>query len=143
MAIPDALRAFIASARWQFASTMKAIPHEYTMREWHRKAGTEDAYDQMIEAIQEHGYDEKFGTKPDARVFRYLEVDGWRYWTMPGQSGGINRAEVGDNGKPKYGPLWLTGRKRETPGNCCALGRATGGKHHAATCPKAVITLDV
>lgn len=69
---------FIEQARWRFAWTMRWHPHEYTVREWHQDAGTEPEFEAMVQRICEHGYEDTFGK----RTFTYLEVDGWRYWTM-------------------------------------------------------------
>jgi hypothetical protein len=149
----DAARAFIARSRWQYAKTMRHIPHEYTVRDWHKTAGTEPDFDVFVLAIRDHGYQEYFGKPENNRLMTYLAVGEHRYWTMrkPDESLEewlsettiINRCEIAEDGKPKYGPQWLTGRKREASGSCCALGRATGGKHHAVDCPQAVLTLDV
>jgi hypothetical protein len=78
---PGGLRQFIAEAGWTFAASMPEIPHEYTVRgrvvsgkqpppvEWH---------DWFAEQIAEHGYQAKFA----GRTFTYLEVDGWKYWSI-------------------------------------------------------------
>jgi hypothetical protein len=107
-------REFISRAKWQFAWSMRFLPHEYTLREWHQEAGTEDAYNRMVQAIREHGYDDQFGRK---RTIRYLRIDGWRYWVMSPpdrplpevleRTTLINRAEVDENGRPSKGPRWL------------------------------------
>jgi hypothetical protein len=105
---------FIEQARWQFAWSMRYLPHEYTLRQWHREAGTEPDFLAMVRAIREHGYREHFGRK---RVLVYLPVSGWRYWVMsrPERSLDetldvttlINRAEVDADGRPLKGPKWL------------------------------------
>lgn len=73
-------RTFIDQARWQHSWTTpgRFHPHDYTTREWHQEAGTEADFEAMVLAIREHGYEDSFGK----RTFVYLEVDGWRYWTM-------------------------------------------------------------
>jgi hypothetical protein len=91
---------FIATSRWQHSWTVpgRFHPHDYTVREWHREAGTEAAFEWMVLAIREHGYEDTFGR----RTFVYLEVpapDGtpWRYWTMGNPLGTtkvINREDL-------------------------------------------------
>jgi hypothetical protein len=56
----------------------------------------------------------------------------------------INRAEVTDEGNPKYGPKWLTGQ--DPPAEtitCCALGTATGGAHHGKMCDRDQLSLAI
>ena len=65
---------------------MRWHPHEYTVREWHQDAGTEPEFEAMVQRIREHGYEDTFGK----RTFTYLEVDGWRYWTMGNSHRGDN-----------------------------------------------------
>jgi hypothetical protein len=48
-------RAFIAQAPWRFAKSMPHLPH------WYVRQGD------------------------DLPANNYLELDGWRYWTMPGR----------------------------------------------------------
>ena len=144
-----AARAFIEASRWQFARSQPYLPHEYTLREWHDEAGTIEDFLAMVERIRDHGEWLPFGKK---RIVCYLIVDGWRYWTQRGHveppeawvdiTKVINRAEVDDEGNPKYGPKWLTGKVPEQI-TCCALGTATGGAHHGKMCDRDQMRLAV
>ena len=144
-----AARAFIEASRWQFARSQPYLPHEYTLREWHDEAGTIEDFLAMVERIRDHGEWLPFGKK---RIVCYLIVDGWRYWTMRAQDEApeewtavstiINRAEVTDEGNPKYGPKWLTGKAPERI-TCCALGAATGGAHHGKMCDRDQLSLAI
>ena len=71
----DWMRAFAAGRRWQFARTMPRMPHEHTVREWHED---EAAFEQAVRLIRDTGYQRAFGK----RTFTYLDLDGWKYWTM-------------------------------------------------------------
>jgi hypothetical protein len=95
-------RKFIEAARWRrcFTPPGRYYPHSYTLRTWHEAAGTVDAFDRMVGAIAEHGYDEMFGK----RVIRYWRVDDHRYW-MVGSV--LNRCTVDERGRPDRGPKWL------------------------------------
>jgi hypothetical protein len=90
---------------------MKYLPHEYTVREWHQAAGSEDAFVAMVERIRAYGYRERFGSR---RILTYLRVDGWRYWTQGNPVDAttvINRCLVGTDGRPLKGPAWLRNPK--------------------------------
>lgn len=80
---------FIRRAPWRFAETMPHVPHEYTVR-----GQTLDAdFELFVRHVREHGYRASFG----GRVYTYLEIDGWKYWTMgapPAETTIINRAKV-------------------------------------------------
>jgi hypothetical protein len=65
------LRALIGSLDWTFARTMAEIPHEYIVRFTYP-----DAFQTLSEAIRRHGVPGEF----DGRRYRYLHLDGWRYW---------------------------------------------------------------
>jgi hypothetical protein len=108
-------RAFIEASRWQAARTQPWLPHEYTLRSWHREAGTEPDFLAMVKLIRgRHGYIERFGSK---RLLTYLKVDDHRYWLMSAphvpiadvlaMTTLINRCEVGEDGRPLKGPRWL------------------------------------
>ena len=139
-------REFIEANKWQFARSQRFLPHEYNLRKWHED---DAAFLAMVELIRGHGEWQPFGKK---RIVCYFVVDGWRYWTMRTQDDDIeawatettiiNRAEVDDDGRPKYGPKWLTGRDPEPPA-CCALGEATGGAYHGKFCDRDQLRLDV
>ena len=84
---------YIESSRWQFAHTMKFIPHSYTKRMW---AGQETDFEKAVMFIRENGVVEKFGK----REFTYYYLDGLKYWSMGApldETILINRAKV----KPK------------------------------------------
>jgi hypothetical protein len=84
---------FVAVAGWQFAHTMPAIPHEYTVR-GKRTAGIEppavELHDAFAIHVREHGYPGAF----DGRTYIYLDLDGWKYWVI-GEV--INRERLDDN----------------------------------------------
>lgn len=65
---------FIAHAPWRFAETMPDQPHEYTVR----GETPDEHFDWFVLYIREHGYRAKYG----GRYYVYLDVDGWKYWTM-------------------------------------------------------------
>lgn len=54
---------------------MPRIPHCYTVR---RNAPSDEDFVAFVEVIHSHGYDEMFFS----RSYRYLDLDGWQYWTM-------------------------------------------------------------
>ena len=65
------------------------MPHEYTVR----GETPDEAFEWFVRHISEHGYRARFGE----RAYTYLEVDGWRYWTMGApveETTIINRAEA-------------------------------------------------
>jgi len=68
-------REFIGSVEWKFAKTMPGIPHWYTVRAW---APDGKAYEDFVKLIWSDGSVMRWGrsTRP------YLDLDGWRYWTM-------------------------------------------------------------
>jgi len=144
-----AARVFIEASRWQFARTQPWLPHEYTAKKWHEADDTLEDFFAMAERIRDNGIWLPFGKK---RIVCYLIVDGWRYWTQRGHveppeawvdiTKVINRAEVDDEGNPKYGPKWLTGKVPEQI-TCCALGTATGGAHHGKMCDRDQMRLAV
>lgn len=74
---------------WSFAKTMPNSPHEYAVRERAMRirgvdmdTGEEFDYERefvfFCRAIRMHGYTGRFGKQS----YTYLNVDGWRYWTM-------------------------------------------------------------
>jgi hypothetical protein len=83
------LREMITKLRFVYAKTMLAAPHEYVVRTQENEAD----YLALFHAIQEHGQRSRYGK----RWYRYLHLDGWKYWAMTtavGQSHIINRARV-------------------------------------------------
>ena len=83
---------FIKTSRWRFAKTMPQWPHEYVVRNW--RPEKEKVFERFIMVIRDQGYDAPF---LDDATYRYLEIDGWKYWTMgeaPNETTIINRARV-------------------------------------------------
>lgn len=86
---PDILD-FIQSSQWRFAKTMPQIPHEYVIRNW--RPDKEPVFVRFAMLIRDQGYDAKFFDT----TYRYLDIDGWKYWTMgdtPDETIIINRAK--------------------------------------------------
>jgi hypothetical protein len=69
------MRAFVAKYPWRFAKTMPQFPHEYLVKAKTVPAAEFDAF--ATEVIARGEYKRMVG-KPK----HYLELDGWRYWTM-------------------------------------------------------------
>jgi hypothetical protein len=68
---------------------MPEQPHEYTVR---GETADED-FGWFVLYIRQHGYRARYG----GRLYIYLEVDHWRYWTMGepvAETTVINRASV-------------------------------------------------
>ena len=72
-------RRFIEAAPWRFAKTMASIPHEYVVE---GKVDDPAGFAALAAHIAEHGYRARWRHLPPNS---YLELDGWRYWTMPGR----------------------------------------------------------
>ncbi len=75
-------RTYIASVRWQFASTMPEIPHWYTVRKW--RPELEGAFVAFVRHIRSVGIRMDW-PDPPAKPFyhnQYLLLDGWKYWTL-------------------------------------------------------------
>lgn len=90
--MPTEILDFIRASRWRFAKTMPQWPHEYILRNWH--PDRQALFDRFVITIREHGYDAPF---LDGATYRYLEIDGWKYWMMgelPDETTIINRAKV-------------------------------------------------
>ena len=90
LALPDSPEEFVHTVGWQFAKSMPEIPHEYTLR-GKRSAGIDpppvEWHDWMVDYIEENGYRAKW----HGRWFTYLELDGFKYWPLPGV---INRERL-------------------------------------------------
>jgi hypothetical protein len=66
-------RAFVAQARWIFASTAPAwMPNEYALR----RDCNEAEFAAFLDLITRRGYDRPWGRG----VYRSLDLDGWTYW---------------------------------------------------------------
>lgn len=73
-ALPEVLRNFVREAKWTYAKTMPAWPHEYIVR----ARVDENLFEQLVHHIRANGceapfYDEKF---------IFFEEGGMLYWTM-------------------------------------------------------------
>ena len=86
---PTDLRAFVASARWNFARTYAATwPHEYVLR----TADNAPVLLALTRHIFEHGTDGRFYSQ----VRKYHHEDGKVYWSMasaPEEATLINRCD--------------------------------------------------
>jgi hypothetical protein len=80
-AVDDA-RVYVAKVRWQFASTMPRIPHWYTLRKW--RPELDDDFVSFVLLIREIGEQRPWPDPPAPPRYHnhYLEIDGWKYWTM-------------------------------------------------------------
>jgi hypothetical protein len=93
----DDVRAYVAKARWQFATTMPQWPHEYTVRAW--RQDLEREFFEFAALIRRDGVVKPWprdSATPRHRL-TYLELDGWEYWTMGEpipETTVINRARV-------------------------------------------------
>jgi hypothetical protein len=69
---------WIKSNKWTFAKTFaKFAPHEYLVIN-KKDLNEVRRFRAFIEIIREYGYEGHFGK----RVFKYFEIDGYKYWTM-------------------------------------------------------------
>jgi hypothetical protein len=86
-------RAFIALSKWTFAKTYaKKAPHEYTVL---KSTYSPETFRAFVQFIWDHGYKERFWR----REFTYIDIDGWKYWTMDPtveSTDLINRARIKD-----------------------------------------------
>jgi hypothetical protein len=122
----DDARAYVASVRWQFASTMPRIPHWYTIRKW--QPDLDRAFVAFVRHIRSAGIRMDWPDPPARPLYRnqYLLLDGWKYWTMgdphpglvppietPATTTLINRARI----EPQLGlvPLRIPKSRREHP----------------------------
>jgi hypothetical protein len=74
MQVPE-LRDFIERNLWVYARTMPQCPHEYVTL-WH--SSSEEAFFRFVSTVRRYGYDQRFFS----RTHRYLDLGGWKYWTM-------------------------------------------------------------
>jgi len=71
----EELRAFIAANYWKFASSMPQHPHYYVTRD---KANSLIQWKRFVAHIRRVGVARSF-----FRIkLKYLDLDGWTYWTM-------------------------------------------------------------
>lgn len=94
----EELRSFVAGHEWRFAKTMPFLPHYYVID---AKARDLREFKRFIAHIRRVGVARPFYY----RQILYLDLDGWKYWTMgypidppPGveEEGIINRALLSD-----------------------------------------------
>jgi hypothetical protein len=71
----EELREFVRTSAWIFAKTMPQQPHEYTLR---AKAPDERLFMRFVLYIRQVGYEANYGSS----TYTYLDIDGWKYWTM-------------------------------------------------------------
>ena len=71
----DEARAFIAACRWQFASSVEAHPHWYSLRRWLTPERQAD-FDRFAALIERDGYPGRFWQQQ----WTYLDVDEHKYW---------------------------------------------------------------
>jgi hypothetical protein len=71
-------REVVALAPWRFAKSMPHIPHEYVVQ----GKVPEGEFQAFLAYIAAHGYRARWRHLP---ANSYLELDGWRYWVMPGR----------------------------------------------------------
>ena len=91
-------RRYVASVRWQCAHTMPQWPHEYTLRRWRQELAEE--FDALVTLIRAEGVAKPWPKAAAVPRYhhRYLEIDGWQYWTMGEpveETTLINRCRVG------------------------------------------------
>lgn len=70
------LREFIKRCKWQWATSMIDVPHEYIHRD--KCALTNDEFYYFVSAQRDNGVHERWGKYN----FPYLYIDGYKYWTM-------------------------------------------------------------
>ena len=63
----------------QWVKTHHVKPHEYIVRE---KIDDDDLFVNMVKCIRENGVDEEFRFFKHHRIYRYLYLGGYKYWTM-------------------------------------------------------------
>ena len=68
-------RDFVRLNKWVFAASMPKCPHEYLLA-W--RSTDKEVFMRFVMTIRRMGYDQKYYNKP----MRYLDLDGWKYWTM-------------------------------------------------------------
>lgn len=91
------LRSFVERNTWTYAKTMPQCPHEYVVL-W--KSTSDEEFLRFVMTIRRYGYDEYFYSKR----MRYLDVNGWRYWTMGAQietTWVLNRAQNTQPDRPQ------------------------------------------
>ena len=72
----DKLREYVRRCKWQWATSMIDVPHEYIHRD--KCALTREEFYYFVGAQRQNGIHEKWGNYN----FPYLYLDGYKYWTM-------------------------------------------------------------
>ena len=72
----DKLREYVKRCRWQWATSMIDVPHEYIHRD--KCALTREEFYYFVSAQRDNGVHERWGNYN----FPYLYLDGYKYWTM-------------------------------------------------------------
>lgn len=72
----DKLREYVRRCRWQWATSMIDVPHEYIVKG--KCAINRDEFHYFVSAQRECGVHERWGNYN----FPYLYLDGYKYWTM-------------------------------------------------------------
>lgn len=70
------LREYIKRCKWNWATSMMDVPHEYIHRD--KCALTWDEFYYFVSAQRQDGITERWGKYN----FPYLHIDGYKYWTM-------------------------------------------------------------
>lgn len=86
---------FIKKQKWIFAKTYaKTAPHEYVMVFPNSNLEFKEQALKFNALIEKEGYNRKFYS----RTFRYINIDGYRYWTADCGNGSwsINRCPEDD-----------------------------------------------
>lgn len=122
-AVLERMRRFIegygSRVGWRFAKTMADIPHSYAVRKEAAKlrffrdvpsalgesmasveTSGDDEFAWFAEAIRQYGYTRRW--TPKGKAFKYVNVDGWRYWTMGNpipETTILNRAPISREGR--------------------------------------------
>jgi hypothetical protein len=95
---------FVTCHNWQFARTMPANPHEYTLR----RSDPNAAFDDAVRYIREHGSIEEYAGKP----YKSLCFGDYKYWTMGEslqQTSLINRKRRFEHRTRELGSTEITG----------------------------------
>jgi hypothetical protein len=86
---PGGRREFIDTAGWRATTSpeYELLPHEYCVRgkEIAGKTVPVEWFDWFASQIREHGYKAPYTNPHTGRTYTYtyLDVDGFKYWTMP------------------------------------------------------------
>jgi hypothetical protein len=77
--ILEKCRGFVEASTWTFARSMPSIPHEYSARKQNCPYPIlHEEYEEFILLVREYGVRRRRGKN----YYTYLNLDGWRYWTM-------------------------------------------------------------